>query len=121
MLWQVDSNVFARRVHASSPADAVGTSGILELPQSFGSIFLGEQFACYISVGNYSAQAVKDVVIKAELQSSRAKVILHSTGPAPLPQLQPGEPGCRSVAAGHFTCAAAALTAELLQGSGTTS
>ena len=92
MLCQMGSNVFARRVHASSPAEAVGTSGILELPQSFGSIFLGEQFACYISVGNYSGQAVRNVVIKAELQSSRAKVVLHNTGPAPLPQLQPGMP-----------------------------
>ena len=61
---QTGSQVFASRAHTQGPANGVGTHGFLELPQNFGSIYLGENFASYISVGNYASQAVRNVVIK---------------------------------------------------------
>lgn len=116
---QTDDQVFASRAHTQSPACEIGTHGFLKLPQSFGSIFLGENFASYISVGNYASQAVRNVVIKvhgvplhghsrlgvetvkhaahsvplaqAELQSGKAKVLLYDTSPSPLAQLLPGD------------------------------
>ncbi|GAB6022120.1 hypothetical protein CHUAL_006262 [Chamberlinius hualienensis] len=54
---------------------------LLMLPQSFGNIYLGETFTSYISVNNDSNQSVRDVSIKADLQTSSQKISLtgHST------------------------------------------
>ena len=38
--------------------------GLLELPVAFGTIYLGEQFCSYISLGNYSAEDVVNVTVK---------------------------------------------------------
>lgn len=53
-------------------------------------LLVGEAFTSYISVGNYSSETVDNVVIKAELQSTRQKVTLYETA-TPLPHLAPGE------------------------------
>ncbi|CAL8469310.1 g8851 [Coccomyxa elongata] len=81
---------FESRTNIDDSVQAFGLKGVLELPQSFGTIHLGEAFTSYISVGNYSSATVEDVVIKVELQSTRQKVILYETA-MPLPQLAPGE------------------------------
>ena len=52
-------------------ADSLETfevSEILKLPLNFGSIFLGENFSCYICVNNESTASVRDLGLKAELQ-----------------------------------------------------
>ncbi|EIE21700.1 DUF974-domain-containing protein [Coccomyxa subellipsoidea C-169] len=81
---------FAHRANIENPIDALGIDGVLELPQNFGTIHLGEAFSSYISVGNYSNATVEEVVIKAELQSARQKMTLYETA-TPLPKLDPGE------------------------------
>jgi trafficking protein particle complex subunit 13 len=63
--------------------------GFLVLPQSFGSIFLGETFSAYVSLANFSAQPAKAVGLKCELQSETGRVILFET-PAPVPVLEAG-------------------------------
>ncbi|BDA44945.1 Trafficking protein particle complex subunit 13 [Coccomyxa sp. Obi] len=87
---QESSGPFESRTNIDDPVQAFGLNGVLELPQSFGTIHLGEAFTSYISVGNYSNATVEDVVIKAELQSTRQKVTLYETA-TPLPHLAPGE------------------------------
>ena len=46
---------------------------MLRLPQSFGSIFLGETFSSFLCINNESGLTVRDVAIKAELQVPRAR------------------------------------------------
>ncbi|GJP48235.1 hypothetical protein CLOM_g7500 [Closterium sp. NIES-68] len=81
---------FASRVELRSPLDALGLSGMLVLPQSFGSIHLGETFCSYISVGNHSDRHVSNVVIKAELQTERHRVVLADNTSSPLERIQAG-------------------------------
>lgn len=52
------------------------TGSFLMLPQSFGNIYLGETFSCYMSVHNDSEHTVRDVSVKAELQTDSQKVFL---------------------------------------------
>ncbi|XP_013786738.1 trafficking protein particle complex subunit 13-like isoform X2 [Limulus polyphemus] len=49
---------------------------LLMLPQSFGNIYLGETFSCYISVHNDSNQTVRDVSVTADLQTGTQKIPL---------------------------------------------
>ncbi|CAN8028429.1 unnamed protein product [Ixodes persulcatus] len=67
-----------------------GTGSFLMLPQSFGNIYLGETFSCYMSVHNDSEHTVRDVSVKAELQTDSQKVFLtgKSEGTA-VPELPP--------------------------------
>jgi len=51
-------------------------SNILLLPQSFGSIFLGETFVCYLSINNDSDKSTSNITLKADLQTSSQKTIL---------------------------------------------
>ncbi|XP_015599656.1 trafficking protein particle complex subunit 13 isoform X2 [Cephus cinctus] len=46
------------------------------LPQSFGNTYLGEIFSCYLCVHNGSSQAVKDVVVKADLETPSQRIPL---------------------------------------------
>ncbi|KAK3236267.1 peptidyl-prolyl cis-trans isomerase precursor, partial [Cymbomonas tetramitiformis] len=62
---------FANRVELGPATNAFGVNGLMVLPQSFGTIYLGETFSSYISVGNYSDHAVTAVQIKAQLQTER--------------------------------------------------
>lgn len=49
---------------------------LLMLPQSFGNIYLGETFTSYISVNNDSDQIVRDVSVKADLQTGSQRIPL---------------------------------------------
>eukprot|EP00873_Tetraselmis_striata_P026048 jgi/Tetstr1/446312/TSEL_033855.t1 len=81
---------FASRVQLGDSLDAAGLTGMMELPQSFGTIYLGETFCSYISVVNYSDEVVSSVVIKAEVQTERQKSVLADNTSSPLPLLTPG-------------------------------
>ncbi|KAI9228936.1 MAG: hypothetical protein DHS80DRAFT_2353, partial [Piptocephalis tieghemiana] len=62
----------------------------LALPTSFGAIYLGESFPAYLSMTNDSArEAARDVVIKAELQTSTQRFILIDTSENPTPVMPP--------------------------------
>uniref|UniRef100_A0A4W3K3N0 Trafficking protein particle complex subunit 13 n=1 Tax=Callorhinchus milii TaxID=7868 RepID=A0A4W3K3N0_CALMI len=55
---------------------------MLTLPQNFGNIFLGETFSSYISVHNDSTQVVKDILVKADLQTSSQRLNLSASNAA---------------------------------------
>ncbi|OAE28661.1 hypothetical protein AXG93_2865s1020 [Marchantia polymorpha subsp. ruderalis] len=75
-----DKTSFYRRAELEDPIDALGLSGILVLPQTFG----------YISVGNHTNHDVRDVGVKAELQTERQKLILADSTKAPLDYIKAG-------------------------------
>nr|XP_035973358.1 trafficking protein particle complex subunit 13 isoform X6 [Halichoerus grypus] len=56
--------------------------GEMTLPQNFGNIFLGETFSSYISVHNDSNQVVKDILVKADLQTSSQRLNLSASNAA---------------------------------------
>ncbi|KAF7391266.1 trafficking protein particle complex subunit 13 [Vespula maculifrons] len=58
------------------------------LPQSFGNIYLGEIFSSYLCVHNGSNQVVKNVTVKADLQTS-TQVISLSSGNSEVKELAP--------------------------------
>eukprot|EP00112_Aurelia_sp_Birch-Aquarium-sp1_P016607 Seg378.24 transcript_id=Seg378.24/GoldUCD/mRNA.D3Y31 product="Trafficking protein particle complex subunit 13" protein_id=Seg378.24/GoldUCD/D3Y31 len=62
---------------------------MLTLPQSFGSIYLGETFSCYLSVLNDSNQHVEDILAKVDLQTSSQRFQLSCS--SPYPKLGPDE------------------------------
>ncbi|XP_022649869.1 trafficking protein particle complex subunit 13-like [Varroa destructor] len=63
------------------PSDHSGpqvfSSDMLYLPQSFGSIYLGETFSSYMTVHNGSSMDVGGVQLKAELHNGNHKVCLN--------------------------------------------
>ncbi|XP_057843106.1 uncharacterized protein LOC131052440 isoform X2 [Cryptomeria japonica] len=81
---------FWRRFELETPMDAMGLSGLLVLPQAFGAIYLGETFCSYISVGNHSSFEVRDVVIKAEIQTERQRLVLSDTSKSPIESIRAG-------------------------------
>ncbi|KAL8130438.1 hypothetical protein V2J09_019593 [Rumex salicifolius] len=81
---------FRSRVLLHHSEDASGLSGFLLLPQSFGAIYLGETFRSYVSVNNSSNFEVRDVVIKAEIQTERQKLTLLDTSKAPVESIRAG-------------------------------
>jgi len=78
------------RIHLEDTVEASGVSGLLELPQTFGNIYLGEIFSSFVSVVNHSEEAVTSVTLKAEVQTERHKSILYDNTSSPLPLLAPG-------------------------------
>eukprot|EP00850_Spirogloea_muscicola_P016306 SM000131S26736 [mRNA] locus=s131:235600:240083:- [translate_table: standard] len=82
--------VFARRYELREPVEALGLGGMLVLPQAFGSIYLGETFCSYISIGNHANVDVHNVVIKAELQTEKQRAVLADNAKAPIERLPPG-------------------------------
>uniref|UniRef100_UPI00359014D8 trafficking protein particle complex subunit 13 isoform X1 n=1 Tax=Myxine glutinosa TaxID=7769 RepID=UPI00359014D8 len=62
---------------------------MLTLPQNFGNIFLGETFSSYISVHNDSSQLVRDIAIKADLQTSSQRLNLSGGTSMPVHELPP--------------------------------
>ena len=81
---------WAGRVQAEGPEAAAGIDGALVLPQSFGAIHLGETFRSYISLGNVSSHAVKNLSVRAELQTERQRKTLFDNSETPLESLRPG-------------------------------
>uniref|UniRef100_A0A8C7KZG5 Trafficking protein particle complex subunit 13 n=1 Tax=Oncorhynchus kisutch TaxID=8019 RepID=A0A8C7KZG5_ONCKI len=63
-------------------AEALMLGEMLTLPQNFGNIFLGETFSSYISVHNDSSQVVKDILVKADLQTSSQRLNLSASNNA---------------------------------------
>ncbi|NXK11934.1 TPC13 protein, partial [Herpetotheres cachinnans] len=63
-------------------AEALMLGEMLTLPQNFGNIFLGETFSSYISVHNDSNQVVKDILVKADLQTSSQRLNLSASSAA---------------------------------------
>jgi hypothetical protein len=53
----------------SAPEPGIALSGMLSLPQSFGDIYLGETFSCYISLCNISPISLAQVGLKVEVQT----------------------------------------------------
>lgn len=45
---------FEKRLDLLTAEHASGITGMLVLPQSFGTIYLGETFTSYVSVGNHA-------------------------------------------------------------------
>lgn len=75
----------------AAPAELAGLAGALLLPQAFGAIHLGESFAAYVSVANFSARRVTLVGVRAELQTDKTRAVLHDTQATPAAALAPGE------------------------------
>ncbi|CAL0313927.1 unnamed protein product [Lupinus luteus] len=75
-------------LHHSS--DPMGLSSLLVLPQSFGAIYLGETFCSYISINNSSNFEVTEVVIKAEIQTERQRILLLDTSKSPVESIRAG-------------------------------
>lgn len=63
--------------------ETVTAGHFMLLPQSFGSIYLGETFSCYICVHNESDKPVKNVAVKADLQTSCQRIPLTGDRDAP--------------------------------------
>ncbi|XP_046389018.1 trafficking protein particle complex subunit 13 isoform X1 [Ischnura elegans] len=59
-------------------AETLAVGQFLLLPQSFGSIYLGETFSSYLCVHNGSTQVVNDVTVKADLQTSSQNIQLSA-------------------------------------------
>uniref|UniRef100_A0A2P2KNF7 Trafficking protein particle complex subunit 13 n=1 Tax=Rhizophora mucronata TaxID=61149 RepID=A0A2P2KNF7_RHIMU len=72
------------------PSDSFGLSGLLVLPQAFGAIYLGETFCSYISINNSSNFEVRDVIIKAEIQTERQRILLLDTSKTPVESVRAG-------------------------------
>ncbi|KAL7618243.1 hypothetical protein Lser_V15G04424 [Lactuca serriola] len=81
------SNRFLLR---DDPSDAMGLSGMLVLPQAFGAIYLGETFCSYISINNSSSFEVRDIIIKAEIQTERQRILLLDTTKTPVETIRAG-------------------------------
>ncbi|XP_046629447.1 trafficking protein particle complex subunit 13 [Neodiprion virginianus] len=56
--------------------ETLAVGQFMMLPQSFGNIYLGEIFSSYLCVHNGSSQLVKDVIVKADLQTSSQRIPL---------------------------------------------
>uniref|UniRef100_A0A2L2YC36 Trafficking protein particle complex subunit 13 n=1 Tax=Parasteatoda tepidariorum TaxID=114398 RepID=A0A2L2YC36_PARTP len=73
-------NILANEVEKDigSPKDLelFNSGNLLMLPQSFGNIYLGETFSCYMSVHNDSQQKVTAVHVQADLQIGMQKIVL---------------------------------------------
>ncbi|KAJ9690416.1 hypothetical protein PVL29_012858 [Vitis rotundifolia] len=86
-----DSDLTYRtRFLLNDPSDAMGLSGLLVLPQSFGAIYLGETFCSYISINNSSNFEVRDVAIKAEMQTEKQRILLLDTSKSPVESIRAG-------------------------------
>lgn len=59
-----------------SGAETLAVGQFLLVPQSFGSIYLGETFSCYVCVHNDSSDTVSSIVLKADLQTTTQKLSL---------------------------------------------
>ncbi|KAI8366789.1 uncharacterized protein BYT42DRAFT_587888 [Radiomyces spectabilis] len=66
-----------------------GLSEMLQLPSNFGNIYLGETFNTFISISNESDQAVHQVGVKIELQTSSQRFMLSDTTTVPRTTLEP--------------------------------
>ncbi|XP_068640399.1 uncharacterized protein [Aristolochia californica] len=89
-LFQDSDLSYRDRFLLDNPTDAMGLSGQLVLPQSFGAIYLGEAFCSYISINNSSKFEARDVVIKAEIQTDKQRILLLDTSKSPVETIRSG-------------------------------
>ena len=61
------------------PEPNTALSGMLSLPQSFGDIYLGETFSCYISLCNTSPIDLAQVGLKVEVQTQLQRETLSDS------------------------------------------
>ncbi|KAF7731229.1 hypothetical protein EC973_000645 [Apophysomyces ossiformis] len=66
-----------------------GLSQLLQLPSSFGNIYLGESFSTIISINNESIEDVHQVSVKIELQTASQRFVLSDTTDTPRTTLDP--------------------------------
>ncbi|KAL0904191.1 hypothetical protein M5K25_026266 [Dendrobium thyrsiflorum] len=85
-----DDFSFRGRFQLQNPSDAIALPGFLILPQSFGAIYLGETFCSYISINNSSRFEARDVVIKAEIQTERQRILLLDMSKSPVESIRSG-------------------------------
>ncbi|PSS24650.1 Trafficking protein particle complex subunit like [Actinidia chinensis var. chinensis] len=81
---------YRSRLLLHDPSDAIGLPGLLVLPQAFGAIYLGETFCSYVSINNSSKFEVRDVIIKAEIQTERQRILLLDTSKSPVETIRAG-------------------------------
>eukprot|EP00051_Salpingoeca_urceolata_P029328 m.489572 g.489572 ORF g.489572 m.489572 type:complete len:419 (+) comp26900_c0_seq1:171-1427(+) len=67
----------------------VAMGELLTLPQTFGSIFLGETFSSFINVRNDSAEDANEVVVKTEIQTGSQRVTLSRAEAGTIATLKP--------------------------------
>ncbi|KAM3965405.1 trafficking protein particle complex subunit 13 [Aphomia sociella] len=63
--------------------ETLAAGQFLLLPQSFGNIYLGETFSCYVCVHNETNQPVQSVSIKADLQTNSQRIPLSTQSQSP--------------------------------------
>lgn len=63
--------------------ETLAAGQFLLLPQSFGNIYLGETFSCYVCVHNETNQPVQSVSIKADLQTNSQRILLTTQQNSP--------------------------------------
>ena len=69
-----------------NPDNLISNNQFLQLPQSFGNIYLGETFSSYICVHNCTTHSVNSVSVKCDLQSNnnRVSLAIHVNKETPL-------------------------------------
>lgn len=60
----------------SPPLEGNGLSDLAELPNGFGSMFVGTNFSAYVCLNNETEEDVRDVVVRAELRCGGSKSAL---------------------------------------------
>ncbi|XP_012264196.2 trafficking protein particle complex subunit 13 isoform X2 [Athalia rosae] len=80
------NNELKNDITALQGMETLAVGQFMMLPQSFGNIYLGEIFSSYLCVHNGSSQLVKDVIVKADLQTSSQRIPLsgHNVEPKEL-------------------------------------
>ena len=80
-------------LHPISPVDFSDymMTELLLLPVSFGNIYLGETFSCFVAVNNESAQKIVDVSVKAELQTTSQRFALSDSNSHSLDSMNPNQ------------------------------
>ncbi|KAF9334163.1 hypothetical protein BG006_002621 [Podila minutissima] len=90
-----------------------GVSELLTMPASFGNIYLGETFTSYICANNESTHPVRDVILKAELQTSTLRFALSNT--LSLPRSPSDSPsGISAATGGHIQLLESGRTNEMI-------
>ncbi|KAK4759751.1 hypothetical protein SAY87_022882 [Trapa incisa] len=81
---------YRNRFLLNDSTDSMGLSGLLLLPQAFGAIYLGETFCSYVSINNSSNFEVRDIIIKAEIQTERQRILLLDTSKSAVESIRAG-------------------------------
>ncbi|XP_062510121.1 trafficking protein particle complex subunit 13-like [Corticium candelabrum] len=72
-------DVMKQDIRTTEGVERFALSGVLSLPQTFGNIFLGETFTCYICIHNDSEEITTDVQVQTDLQTSAQRLPLGNS------------------------------------------